>query len=116
MDTVVVQAIFGRLTEKKSAIDLIESEIPYVRFVRSDEYGGSDAEGDKRLTGTWHPNMAALEAFFQAARFARVERFQESIVVSPARTDRPQRRTARPSARPRHEWFLSRVETGRKLP
>lgn len=58
----------------ESAIDLLESDIPYVRFVRSDEYGGPDAEGDKRLTGTWHPNMAALEAFFQAARFARVER------------------------------------------
>ena len=61
----------------ESAIDPMESEIPYVRFVRSSRYGGPAAENDRRLPGHWHPNMAALEALFREARFARVERLFE---------------------------------------
>ena len=55
-DTVIVE----------SAIDPIESEIPYVRFVAG--------EGDPRLPGSWHPNMTALGALFLEANFTRVER------------------------------------------
>ena len=55
-DTVIVE----------SAIDPMESDIPYVRFVA--------AEGDPRLPGSWHPNMTALGALFLEAHFTRVER------------------------------------------
>jgi tRNA (mo5U34)-methyltransferase len=58
----------------ESAIDLLDSDIPYVRFVRSGDYGGPDAEGDRRLTGTWHPTMPAMEALFRAEGFPTVER------------------------------------------
>ena len=63
-DTVVVE----------SAIDPMESEIPYVRFVRSSRYAGPQAEGGQRLPGHWHPNMTALEDLFYERGFTSVIR------------------------------------------
>ena len=58
----------------ESAIDPGETEIPYVRFVRSSQYAGPKSEGAARLPGHWHPNMAALEAIFLEEGFSDVRR------------------------------------------
>lgn len=58
----------------ESAIDPMESEIPYVRFVRSSQYAGPRSEGSQRLPGHWHPNMTALEDLFYESGFTRIER------------------------------------------
>ncbi len=58
----------------ESAIDPMESEIPYVRFVRSSQYAGPKSEGDQRLPGHWHPNMTALEDLFYESGFTEVDR------------------------------------------
>lgn len=58
----------------ESAIDPMESEIPYVRFIRSSQYAGPKAEGEARLPGHWHPNMTAMKDLFYEAGFPHVER------------------------------------------
>ena len=63
-DTVIVE----------SAIDPMESDIPYVRFIRSSQYAGPRAEGSSRLPGHWHPNMTAMEDLFYEVGFPSVER------------------------------------------
>jgi len=58
----------------ESAIDPMESDIPYVRFVRSSQYAGPQSEGSQRLPGHWHPNMTALEDLFYESGFTRIYR------------------------------------------
>jgi tRNA (mo5U34)-methyltransferase len=58
----------------ESAIDPMESEIPYVRFVRSSQYAGPKSEGSQRLPGHWHPNMTALEDLFYESGFTKINR------------------------------------------
>jgi hypothetical protein len=58
----------------ESAIDPMESEVPYVRFVRSSQYAGPKAEGSQRLPGHWHPNMTALEDLFYERGFTSIVR------------------------------------------
>lgn len=57
----------------ESAIDPSPTEIPYVRFIRTSLYGGPKSQGDARLPGHWHPNMAALQALFLEEGFSSVE-------------------------------------------
>jgi tRNA (mo5U34)-methyltransferase len=69
-----VSGVTGETVIVESAIDPMESEIPYVRFIRSSQYGGPRAEGSKRLPGTWHPNMTAMEDLFYESGFSQVRR------------------------------------------
>ncbi len=58
----------------ESAIDPSDSPTPYVRFIRSSNYGGPNAEGSRRLPGHWHPNMSAMEDLFYEVGFKSVKR------------------------------------------
>lgn len=58
----------------ESAIDPMDSEIPYVRFIRSSQYAGPRAEGSQRMPGHWHPNMVALEDMFYERGFRKIDR------------------------------------------
>lgn len=58
----------------ESAIDPVESDIPYVRYTGLSRWGGRAATGQRQLPGTWHPNMTAMGDIFQEAGFNRVER------------------------------------------
>jgi tRNA (mo5U34)-methyltransferase len=57
----------------ESAIHNDGSAIPLVRHIRRSAYAGPEAEGDARLPGAWHPNMAAMVSLFQEQGFSRVE-------------------------------------------
>ena len=67
-----VAAVARTTVIAESAIDPGDSDIPYVRFVRSSQYGGPDARGSRRLPGHWHPNMTALAELFREVGFSDV--------------------------------------------
>ena len=59
----------------ESAIDPMESAIPYVRFIRSSEYVGPGGRGNREaVPGHWHPNMTALEDLFYERGFTSIIR------------------------------------------
>jgi tRNA (mo5U34)-methyltransferase len=69
-----VASVSGGTVIVESAIDPMESDVPYVRFIRSSRYAGPRAEGSGRLPGHWHPNMTAMEDLFYEVGFSSVER------------------------------------------
>lgn len=57
----------------ETAIHPGNRDLPLVRFVRSSQYSGPDADGAARLPGHWHPNMTALKDLFAECGFATVD-------------------------------------------
>ncbi len=57
----------------ETAIHPGNNDLPLVRFVRTSQYAGPEADGAARLPGHWHPNMTALKDLFREQGFAKVE-------------------------------------------
>jgi tRNA (mo5U34)-methyltransferase len=57
----------------ETAIHPGNNDLPLVRFVRSSQFAGPDADGSARLPGHWHPNMTALKALFAEQGFTEVD-------------------------------------------
>jgi tRNA (mo5U34)-methyltransferase len=69
-----VASVSGDTVIVESAIDPMESDIPYIRFIRSSKYAGPRAEGSGRLLAHWYQNMTAMEDLFYEVGFPSVQR------------------------------------------
>lgn len=71
----------------ETAIEPIDSDLPLVRYSRVSQFSPA-FEGGNGLPGHWHPNFAALEAFFDEEGFA-VKRLLENGRRGGIVADRP---------------------------
>ncbi len=60
----------------ETAIEPIDSNVPLVRYSRVSQFSPA-FEGGNGLPGHWHPNFAALEAFFAERGFTAIDRLFE---------------------------------------